>query len=54
MLESAFIDFALPTMTCPVTGTAFSTDDIIYLRQAATGFAASGKVEATVYRPNKN
>jgi hypothetical protein len=38
-------------MTCPVTGKAFAPGDVVELAQAASGFAASGAVETSKYRP---
>jgi nitric oxide synthase-interacting protein len=51
MLESAYKDLALPTMTCPITGKKFDTSDVIELVSAASGFSASGQVVAKKYRP---
>eukprot|EP00595_Chromulina_sp_UTEXLB2642_P000189 CAMPEP_0196762542 /NCGR_PEP_ID=MMETSP1095-20130614/2245_1 /TAXON_ID=96789 ORGANISM="Chromulina nebulosa, Strain UTEXLB2642" /NCGR_SAMPLE_ID=MMETSP1095 /ASSEMBLY_ACC=CAM_ASM_000446 /LENGTH=41 /DNA_ID= /DNA_START= /DNA_END= /DNA_ORIENTATION= len=39
-------------MTCPVTGKSFTIDDVIELVPAASGFASSGKVQASIFRPN--
>jgi nitric oxide synthase-interacting protein len=52
MLESAARDLAFPTMTCPLTGERFKMSDVIELQEAATGFAASGQVEAKRYKPS--
>lgn len=52
MLESAARDLAYPTMTCPLTGERFKMSDVIELQEAATGFAASGQVEAKRYKPS--
>jgi len=38
-------------MICPVTGQKFIEKDVIHLQKAASGFAASGKVEAKKYVP---
>lgn len=54
MIESVAEQLAFKSMTCPITGKRFAMDDVIHLTPAASGFAASGKVEATKYRPNKN
>ncbi|KAG5186762.1 hypothetical protein JKP88DRAFT_308871, partial [Tribonema minus] len=51
MLKSAAEEFALPTMMCPVTGGKFKTADVIELARSASGFAASGEVEAQKYEP---
>ena len=54
MLESVAKDLAFKTMTCPTTGKKFKETDVIHLAQAASGFSASGIVEATKYRPNNH
>ena len=54
MLESAAIELAYKTMTCPLTGVSFTMDDVIELHRAASGFAASGQVEVKKYRPGIN
>jgi nitric oxide synthase-interacting protein len=51
MLKSAADEFAMPTMTCPVTGDKFKKKDVIELVRSGSSFAASGKVEAKVYEP---
>lgn len=51
MLLSVYNELAKPTMTCPVTGKKFKDKDVLPLNKAASGFAASGKVVATSYRP---
>eukprot|EP00903_Cladosiphon_okamuranus_P017036 g15701.t1 len=51
MLEDAAKQFALPTMTCPVTGEKFKTKDLIPLVNGGTSFTASGQVEVTKYAP---
>mmetsp|Transcript_19396 Transcript_19396/g.38593 ORF Transcript_19396/g.38593 Transcript_19396/m.38593 type:complete len:305 (-) Transcript_19396:363-1277(-) len=51
MLRSAFVQFAAPTMTCPVTGKKFKESHIIELKKASTGFASSGEVTAKKYKP---
>ena len=53
MLESIAEKLAYPTMTCPITGKVFKKDDVLPLVQAASGFAASGSVEATKYQVSK-
>lgn len=35
----------------PITGQQFKKKDVIYLQKAASGFAASGNVEAKKYFP---
>ena len=35
----------------PITGQKFKKKDVIYLQKAASGFAASGNVEAKKYVP---
>jgi len=54
MLESAAKDLALPSMTCPLTGRPFKSSDLLELVPAASGFAASGTVEAKIHRPSFN
>lgn len=54
MLESSAQQLAYPSMTCPITGQAFRQKDIIELSRSASGFAASGEVQAKKYRPNIN
>ncbi|CAM9216970.1 unnamed protein product [Pylaiella littoralis] len=51
MLEDAAKQFALPTMTCPVTGEKFKTKDLVPLVNGGTSFTASGQVEVTKYAP---
>jgi len=51
MLKSVFEELAKPTMICPVTGKKFKDKDVLILQKAASGFAASGKVQAKKYRP---
>eukprot|EP01034_Spumella_vulgaris_P022185 gene22185-28295_t len=48
MLEQSAKDLAYPTMTCPITGRPFKTDDVLEFSTAASGFAASGQVEAKI------
>jgi hypothetical protein len=52
MTEDVAKEFALPTMTCPITSKPFRSSDIIPLVQAQSAYASSGKVEATKYRPS--
>lgn len=51
MLDSVYQELAAPSMTCPVTGKPFAAGDVVELAQAASGFAASGAVETSKYRP---
>jgi len=51
MLEDVFLKIVKPSMTCPVTGKKIKEKDILYLNKCASGFAASGKVVATKYKP---
>jgi nitric oxide synthase-interacting protein len=39
------------TMMCPITGKKFKEKDVLHLQKAASGFAASGTVEAKKYVP---
>mmetsp|Transcript_4827 Transcript_4827/g.16184 ORF Transcript_4827/g.16184 Transcript_4827/m.16184 type:complete len:298 (-) Transcript_4827:81-974(-) len=51
MLKEVAEELAFPTMTCPVTGKRFRSSDVLELKSEASGFAASGRVEAVTYRP---
>ncbi|CAM9539947.1 unnamed protein product [Phaeothamnion confervicola] len=51
MLEESAKKFAYDTMTCPITGNKFKMKDVIELKRAGTGFAASGQSETSKYRP---
>jgi nitric oxide synthase-interacting protein len=51
MLESAAEQFALPSMTCPMTGKKIKSRHIQQLQRSGSSFAAAGQVEAEVYRP---
>jgi len=50
MLKEMFEKMAKPSMTCPVTGKRFKEKDVLELKKAATGYAASGEVQAKKYR----
>ena len=52
LLKKAALEFAVPTLTCPVTGKAFKRSDVIELVSGGTGFAAHNKVEFSTYTPN--
>lgn len=54
MLESTAQTLAYKTMICPLTSRSFQMEDVLELVAAASGFAASGTVEATKYRPTMN
>lgn len=54
MIEQVATDLVFPTMTCPLTGKKFKLSDVLELKSAASGFSASGSVEAKVYRPSLN
>jgi hypothetical protein len=54
MIESVAQKLAYPSKLCPITSKPFKEHDILELVPAASGFAASGQVEAAKYRPNKN
>jgi hypothetical protein len=54
MLEAAAQALAYPTMTCPLTGKKFSTDDVVVLCAAHSGKAALGGVVAKVHKPEFN
>lgn len=51
MLRDMYEKLAKPSMRCPVTGKKFKEKDVIELKKAASGFAASGEVTAKRYRP---
>lgn len=51
ILEDVFNKVVKPSMTCPIKGTKFKEKDILQLSKCASGFAASGTVVATKYRP---
>ena len=50
MVEAAYKELALPSMTCPLTNKSFDSSDIIELVSAASAFAASGEVTATKHK----
>lgn len=50
LVEAAYKELALPSMTCPLTSKTFTTSDVIELVSAASAFAASGEVTATKHR----
>ena len=50
MLKEIYNELAKPSMICPVTGKKFKEKDVLLLKKAASGFAASGEVEAKKYR----
>ena len=52
MLETTAKELAFPDMVCPSTGKRFTFDDVIEMVPATSGFASSGKVMATKYRPS--
>lgn len=54
MIEQAAIDLAYPTMTCPLTGKRFTTDDVVELKAAHSGLTARGGVEGKLHRPSMN
>lgn len=51
MLDSTAQELACTDMRCPMTGKKFSPEDILQIVPAASGFAASGNVMASKYRP---
>mmetsp|Transcript_57408 Transcript_57408/g.171241 ORF Transcript_57408/g.171241 Transcript_57408/m.171241 type:complete len:289 (-) Transcript_57408:40-906(-) len=51
MLYDMYEKLAKPSMTCPATGKKFKQKDVIELKKAASGFAASGQTIAKRYRP---
>lgn len=51
MIEDFAKKLAYPTMTCPVTGKKFKEEDVVELARSASAYAASGSVEAKVYKP---
>lgn len=50
MLESAAKELAYPTMTCPLTGKKFRSEDVLELIPAKSGNAACGGDVAKVNR----
>jgi nitric oxide synthase-interacting protein len=54
MIEQAYKDLALPSMTCPLTGRKFAAEDVVELAAAHSGKAAKGNVEAKLHRPSMN
>jgi nitric oxide synthase-interacting protein len=54
MLESSAKETSYKTMRDPLTNKPFTMDDVLELVPAASGFAASGSVEAKHYRPSMN
>jgi nitric oxide synthase-interacting protein len=52
MLKEMYDKYALPTLTCPVTGRKFSINKhVIELVPGRSGYAASGTVVAKKYNP---
>ena len=51
ILEDVFNKVVKPSMICPIKGKKFKEKDILHLSKCASGFAASGTVVATKYRP---
>jgi nitric oxide synthase-interacting protein len=51
ILEDVFNKVIKSSMTCPIKGKKFKEKDILHLSKCASGFAASGTVVATKYRP---
>lgn len=51
MLEDVFNKVVKSSMVCPITGKKFKEKDVLRLNKCASGFAASGNVVATKYRP---
>jgi nitric oxide synthase-interacting protein len=49
MLASSYEEFARGDMVDPVKGGKFKEKDVVRLRKAASGYSASGKVEAKTY-----
>lgn len=54
MIEQTAKDLAFPSMTCPLTGKKFTTDDVVVLCAAHSGKAALGGVEAKLHKPSIN
>ena len=52
MLRDMYERYALPTLTCPITGRKFNVKkDVIELVAGRSGYAASGPVVAKKYNP---
>jgi hypothetical protein len=54
MLESTAKETCFKQMRDPITNKSFTSEDILELVSATSGFAASGNVTATKYRPTIN
>lgn len=54
MVEQTAKDLAYPTMTCPLTGKKFASEDVVVLCAAHSGKAALGGVVASVHKPEFN
>ena len=52
MLQSVAAQLAYPSMLCPITSKKFTMDQVIELVPASSGFAATGNVESSKYRPS--
>lgn len=50
MVEAAYEELALPSMTCPLTSIPFTKADVLELVSAASAFAASGEVTASKHK----
>ena len=45
---------AYPTMRCPITNKTFTIKDILHITRAQSGYAATGNVVASRFRPAMN
>ena len=54
MTEAAYLELAVPFMTCPLTSAPFKESDVLELVSAASAFAASGEVIATAHTHTLN
>jgi hypothetical protein len=54
MTEAAYLELAVPFMTCPLTSAPFKESDVLELVSAASAFAASGEVIASAHTHTLN
>lgn len=54
MTEDTFTSLVKPSMLCPITSRRFELKHVLSVAQAASGFASTGKVEASKHRPSIN
>jgi nitric oxide synthase-interacting protein len=54
MTEDTYESLVKPTMVCPITSRRFEARHVLQVAQAASGFASTGKVETSKYKPSIN